>query len=241
MMNWNIIKTFITPPINESQRLTSWGTETQWLVFWLFWSILISAIYWILGPYSYLRIQDNADFNIPYRIAAAKDLLQYGITWWQPKFSGGMPSLVHPMVDNFLSDGLPYLLFPAWVVHGFVMWLQRFLAGYFTFRLCREILKLDSVASLFAGLAFSLYQWSVQDFKLVEALGLPAIGLVFFLFEHILTQSTRRGVILAILMGILFGMVSQLVIHTFFLVCGLPFWFLIVRQTRLSTLLPRYA
>ncbi|MBF0127285.1 MAG: hypothetical protein HQM02_08755, partial [Magnetococcales bacterium] len=115
------IKSLLLPPASTQPPGEGGAKESRWLLFWFLWSLLISAVYWALGPYSYMRIQDNTDFNIPYRIAAAKDLLQYGITWWQPKFSGGMPSLVHPMVDNFLSDGLPYLLFPAWVVHGFVM------------------------------------------------------------------------------------------------------------------------
>ncbi len=239
-MFWRTFKQLITPPINQDQQLNAHWSQTQWLIFWLLWSILISAIYWILGPHSYMRIQDNTDFNIPYRMAAAQDLLQYGLTYWQPKFSGGMPSLVHPMVDNPLIDGLPYLFFPAWAIYGFVMWLQRFITGYFTFRLCRDILKLNAVGSLFAGLAFSLYLWNVQDMKLVEAFGLPAIALNLWIFDRLLTLPTMRAALWATLMGTTIGMLSQSVIHTVFLLGALPFWFLIVRRVKLTTLLPRY-
>ncbi|MBF0417355.1 MAG: hypothetical protein HQL86_03795, partial [Magnetococcales bacterium] len=206
----------------------------RWLLFWLAWSLLISAIYWILGPYSYLRIQDNADFNIPLRISAAHDLLTHGLTFWQPKFSGGMPSLLHPNVDSFLIDGLPYLFLPAWVVHGLVMWLQRFLAGYFTFRLCRETLQFDPVAATFSGLAFSLYLWGVQDIRLLDALGLPAIAMTLLLFERLLGCSRWRAGLLALLLGLFTALVAQSVLYTFFILIGLPFWFWIVRSRRLS-------
>lgn len=206
------------------------------LLFWLAWSLLISAIYWILGPYSYLRIQDNADFNIPLRIAAARDLLTHGITYWQPKFSTGMPSLIHPNVDSFLIDGLPYLLLPAWAVHGLVMWLQRFLAGYFTFRLCREILRFDPVAATFSGLAFSLYLWGVQDIRLLDALGLPAIAMTLLLFENILARPGWRPLPLALLLGLFTALVAQSVLYTFFILVGLPFWFRIVRGRRIATI-----
>ncbi|MEO5334118.1 MAG: YfhO family protein [Magnetococcus sp. YQC-5] len=231
---------FIIPLSNEKQVAVDPWTKTQWLIFWLFWSILVSAIYWVLGPHSYLRIQDNADFNVPYRITAARDLLEYGITFWQPKFSGGMPSLVHPMVDSFAIDGLPYLVLPAWVVYGLVMWMQRFLAGYFTYRLCRDILGLDAVGSLFAGLAYSLYLWSVQDWKLVDAFGLPAVALTLFLFDKIMMHPWRRGIGLALLMGMVLALVSQSVIHTFFMVGALPFWLLIIRQSKWSAWWSRY-
>ncbi|MBF0262883.1 MAG: hypothetical protein HQL97_13730, partial [Magnetococcales bacterium] len=202
----------------------------HWLLFWLAWSLLISAIYWILGPYSYLRIQDNADFNIPLRITAARDLLEHGLVFWQPKFSGGMPWMLHPNIDSFLIDGLPYLFLPAWAVHGLVMWLQRFLAGYFTFRLCRDLLKFDPLAATFSGLAFSLYFWSVQDMKLVEALGLPAVALQLLLFERLLRLPAWRGHLFALLLGLLTALVAQSVIYNFFILVGLPFWFWIVRD-----------
>ncbi|MBF0341446.1 MAG: YfhO family protein [Magnetococcales bacterium] len=220
---WNML----SPPTAGTVPLP----ENRWhgWLFWLLWSALISAIYWILGPDSYMRVQDNLDFNVPYRIAAARDLLEYGWTFWQPRFSGGMPSMVHPQVDSFLVDGLPYLFFPAWAVYGFMMWLQRFLAGYFTFRLCRDVLKFDAIAATFAGMAFSLYFWNVQDLKLVEALGLPAVALTFLLFERILGQPAKRGMLLALLLGLTTALVAQSVIYTFFIMLGLPFWFWIAR------------
>ncbi|MBF0271074.1 MAG: YfhO family protein [Magnetococcales bacterium] len=233
-MRVQLLRTLLLPPTQTDPPPATGDPKLPWLLFWLGWSLLTSAIYWILGPHSYLRIQDNADFNIPLRITAARDILDYGLTFWQPKFSSGMPALLHPQVDSFLIDGLPYLMFPAWAVYGFVMWLQRFLAGYFTFRLCREILKFDTTAALFSGMAFSLYFWNVQDAKLVEALGLPAVALTFLWFEGILALPAKRGMLLALLLGLLTGLVAQSVIYTFFVMMGLPFWFLIVRETRLS-------
>ncbi|MEO5345449.1 MAG: YfhO family protein [Magnetococcus sp. YQC-9] len=211
----------------------------QWMVFWLVWSLLISAIYWIFGPYSYLRIQDNADFNIPLRITAARDLLTHGLIYWQPKFSSGMPYMLHPNIDSFLVDGLPYLFLPAWAVHSLIMWLQRFLASYFTFRICRDILKLDPLAATFSGMAFSLHLWGVQDLKLVEALGLPAIGLTLLLFERLFSLPVKRSHLLALLLGIVTALIAQSVIYTFFILVGLPFWFWIARARPFATLWSR--
>lgn len=221
-------------------RIDRW-TPRQWLLFWFGWSLLISAIYWILGPHSYLRIQDNADFNVPYRIAAARDLLEHGVTWWQPKFSGGMPSWVHPQIDSFLVNGPPYLLLPAWAVYGLLMWLQRFLAGYFTFRLCREALKIDPVGALFAGLAFSLFLWSVQDWKLVAGLGYPALGLTLLFFWRLLDQSLHLALPGAFLLGAVITMTAPTVLYVAFLLPALPLWFVIVHQSGWRELLPRFA
>ncbi|MBF0180809.1 MAG: hypothetical protein HQM03_12375 [Magnetococcales bacterium] len=209
-------------------------------LFWLLWSLLISAIYWALGPHSYMRIQDNTDFNIPYRIAAARDLWEYGLTYWQPKFAGGMPAMVHPLFDSFLVDGLPFLLLPGWAAYGLIMWLQRFLAGYFTYRLCRDLLRMETAGALFAGLAFSLYFWNVRDMNLVDALGLPATAMWFLWFERLLGRNGWTGWALAGLLGVLLGLVSQSVLFTFFLVAGLPVWLWIARRIPWRAMLPRW-
>ncbi|MBF0214929.1 MAG: hypothetical protein HQM00_15440, partial [Magnetococcales bacterium] len=220
---------FLVPPGSSPSIRPVSDHSISWLLFWLFWSFLISAIYWILGPDSYMRVQDTMDFNISSRIAAARDLLAHGLTYWQPRFSTGMPALVHPTADSFLINGLPYLFFPAWMVYGFLMGLQRFLAGYFTFRLCRDVLKFDPVAALFSGLAFSLYLWSVQDIRIFEELGLPAVALTFLLMERLLSRSGSVAFPGAFLLGVLTALVAQSVLYTFFLVGALPFWFLIAR------------
>ncbi|MBF0626763.1 MAG: YfhO family protein [Magnetococcales bacterium] len=212
----------------------------RWTIFWLLWSLLISAIYWALGPNSYLRIQDNADANLPYRILAAKNILEYGLIFWQTKIISGIPFLINPFADSLLVDHLPYLFLPGWAAYGLIMWLQRFVAGYFTFRLCREILKLDEVSALFAGLSFSLYRWNVHDACLWDALGLPAIALILLLFSQILTQSIRRSVPLSILLGMLVGLTGHSVVYTSLLIIAWPFWFLIVQRTHFSQLWPRY-
>ncbi|MBF0296294.1 MAG: hypothetical protein HQL96_13985, partial [Magnetococcales bacterium] len=209
-------------------------------LFWFFWSLLISAIYWVLGPFSYMRIQDNTDFNIPYRIAAARDLWEYGLTYWQPKFAGGMPAMVHPLFDSFLVDGLPFLLLPGWAAYGLIMWLQRFLAGYFTYRLCRDLLRMNAAGALFAGLAFSLYFWNVRDMNLVDALGLPATALWFLWFERLPAGDRWSGLARAAGLGVLLGLVSQSVLFTFFLVAGLPVWLWIVRRIPWQEMLPRW-
>jgi hypothetical protein len=202
----------------------------RWLLFWLFWSLVISILYWGLGPYSYLRIQDTTDFNLPYRMAAARDFLSYGITYWQPKFSGGIPAWVMPQFDSFLINGLPYHLLPPWAAYGFVMWLQRFIAGYFTYRLCRS-LGLGNTASLFAGLAFSLNQWSSAGWTLYDGLGAPATPFYLFIFGKFYNHHSKIiGLTLVALLGLFLGLVASSALYTIFLIAALPVWFLLVER-----------
>ncbi|MEO5354518.1 MAG: DUF6044 family protein [Magnetococcus sp. XQGC-1] len=208
---------------------TVW-TGNQWLLFWFIWSLLISSVYWILGPYSYVRIQDTADFNLPYRIAAARDLLTYGVTWWQPLFSGGMPSWALPLADGFLINGPPFLLLPPWMAYGVVMWLQRFLAAYFGFRLCRDSLKLHPVAALFGGLAFSLNTWSVEDWTLYDGLGPAGTPFFLWLFARCLRASPVRGWLGAFFLGLFVSLVTSAALYTVFLWGALPFWFVVVQR-----------
>ncbi len=213
--------------------------HTRWLVFWFSWSLLISAIYWILGPHSYLRIQDTADFNLPYRIAAARDFLTYGITWWQPHFSGGLPSWMLPLADSFLMNGPPYFLLPPWLAYGFVMWLQRFVAAWFTFRLCRDHLGMESGASVFAGLAFSLNRWDVTDWTLFDCLGAPGTPLFLFAFGRFLAiKSQVLALVACSLLGIFVGMVASSALYTVFILAALPIWFLLVGKRSIVQVWP---
>ncbi|MBF0380606.1 MAG: YfhO family protein [Magnetococcales bacterium] len=216
-------------PLHGWGQISSWSSR-RWLGFWFFWSLLVSGVYWFLGPYSYIRIQDTTDFNLAYRIAAAKDFLEYGITYWQPKFAGGMPAWVMPLFDSFLITGPPFYLLPPWAAYGFIMWLQRFIAGYFTYKLCRS-LGLNTVASLFAGMAFSLNNWSVIDWTLFDGLGPPVTPLYLYLFDRILrVQAKVRGLILVGLLGVFLALVASSALYTIFLLCGLPIWILYIRD-----------
>jgi hypothetical protein len=214
-------------------QISSWSCK-RWLLFWFVWSLLVSAVYWFLGPYSYIRIQDTTDFNLAYRIAAAKDFLEYGITYWQPKFAGGMPAWVMPQFDSFLITGPPFYLLPPWAAYGFIMWLQRFIAGYFSYRLCRS-LGLNHIASLFGGVAFSLNNWSVVDWTLFDGLGPPATPLYLLLFDRFIrVQSKAYGLFLVGLLGVFLALVASSALYTIFLVCGLPIWFLYIRGESFS-------
>jgi len=220
-------------------RVEGWSGR-RWFWFWLFWSLLISSVYWLWGPYSYLRIQDTTDFNLPYRIAAARDFLTYGITYWQPKLSGGLPAWTLPQFDSFLLAGPPFYLLPPWAAYGFIMWLQRFVAGYFSYRLCR-LLGLSPIASLFAGLAFSLNNWSSIDWTLYDGLGPPATPLYLFLFEGFIQHRSKIvAMILVGLLGIFVALVASSALYTVFFIAGLPVWFLLVRKRSLRDLWPYF-
>ncbi|MBF0131500.1 MAG: hypothetical protein HQL75_02800 [Magnetococcales bacterium] len=203
---------------------------SQWLLLWFIWSLLNSAVYWILGPHSYLRIQDTADVSVPYLMSAARDLLEYGVTWWQPLFSGGMPTMPFPMIDSFLINGLPWVALPPWAAYGITMFLQRFLAAYFTFRLCCDFLRLNTFAALFAGLAFSLNAWSVRDWTLYDGLGPPCTAMFIWMLERLLKKTGWQRMFPAVLVGMGLSLVAETALYTVFLVTALPVWFVLVSR-----------
>lgn len=161
---------------------------------------------------------------------AARDLLEHGMTYWKPAYSGGMPAWVYPITDSFLVDCVPYLLLEPWVAYGFIMWLQRFIAGYFTFRLCRDILKLDIPASVFAGLSFSLYLWSVNDWTLFHGLGLPGTPLFLWMMERFINWSKGWGLISATILGSVVSLIAPTALFTVFFWGMLFAWFFVVRN-----------
>lgn len=63
----------------------------------------------------------------------------------------------------FLRQRLESDFVLCWLAYGLFMWVQRFLASYFAYRLCRDSLRLNHLACVFAGMAFSLCQWNVYD------------------------------------------------------------------------------
>lgn len=211
-----------------------------WLVFWLLWSAWLSFIYWGLGPYSYLRVHDNGDANFVYRIVIARNILHHGYVYWQPALSSGMDTLASGGTGFFSVDLLCFLVFPPWLAYGLFMWVQRFFAGYFTYRLCRDFLGLDNLPSIYAGIAYSLFEWSVYDWMLSYGLGLPAVAFYLWAFERSLAA---RGVLRFILMGMLglfASFAAPFAVFTPFFWGAMLVWFVIVRGYRSSSFFMSY-
>jgi len=187
----------------------------QWLhshvaIIFLLWSVWLAFEYFGFGPASYVRIHDNGDSILPARLAWAT-LSDGQLGYWDPLRASGVDWVAARGVNGIIN--LPFVMLPGWLAYGLMMWLQRFVAGYFTFRLLKESLKLDTLPALYAGLAYSFFaqdtiNGSWAGFTLYNDLTLP--GLPFFLWAMIQMNggNTFRSYIYVAGLGVLFSAIS---------------------------------
>ena len=124
--------------------------------FFLLWSLWLSFLYFGFGPLSFVFMHDTGDSALPYRVALANAVVKGAWGYWDPQKVSGIDTL-SMLVSPFQPDILLLALLPTWLAYGLITWVQRFMAGYFTFRLLRDSIKLDSGPAFYAGLAYSLY------------------------------------------------------------------------------------
>jgi hypothetical protein len=177
----------------------------------LLWAIWLSLEYWALGPFSYLFIHDNADQSIPYltwvtRSAAA--------LWSDPLVPvlGGLDRFAG---TAWLAAHQPFFLFlPAWLAHGAFIALQRFLAGYFTFRFLRDALRVRPVFALLAGAAYPLIHAENGELRLMHVFNEPGLPVLLWGFACIPAAPARaalpRFLLLSLLVGSGMGMVDAM-------------------------------
>ena len=142
---------------------------------WAFW---LTLEYFALGPFSYLRIHDFGDY-LPMRFVLSQAFFQHGFSNWFPYSACGVDRLSIGLLNISQVDNLFFFTLPKWLACGFVKFLQCFLAGYFTYRLCGDCLKLDRMPSIVAGLVYAIF--SIQVLLVVQFAGLLG-GLPFILW-----------------------------------------------------------
>ncbi|MBF0146523.1 MAG: hypothetical protein HQL84_10210 [Magnetococcales bacterium] len=211
----------------------------KWFLFWFIWSLILSGLFWVLGPGSYLRIRDAADSDLTLQIIAARDFLRHGATFWNPHVGGGLPAWGSHQVDSLLLT-FPFFFLPPWAALGLILQLQRFVAGYFSYRLFRSM-NVGPRASLIAGLLYSFNNWGVEDWRLTDALGLPATPMYLYLFDRLLKLPSKRVALAgAFVLGIGVGLGGSAAYYTSFFLLFLPLWFVIVSRVPLKSLWPFY-
>ena len=211
--------------------------------FFLLWSLWLSILYLGLGPLSFVFMHDTGDSALPYRAALANAVLKGAWGYWDPQKVSGIDSL-SILVSPFQPDIWLLALLPTWLAYGLITWAQRFMAGYFTFRLLRDSIKLDHWPALYAGLAYSLYvQSSINGhwagFTLDNGF-LCEAGLPFILWGLSgLDARKRLSYLYAVLLGLFFSSTAWLV-NAAFLLPMVFFWqFIILRRyDRGSVLFP---
>ncbi len=221
-------------PASRASRLIQWLGDVlrkrSGAVFFL-WALWLSLEYVALGPFSYVRIPENADINLPARLAFVREVAHHDLGYWAPQRAGGSDRLSQLMACGL--DALAFLYLPGWLAYGLVIFTQRFVASYFSFRLARDQLELNLLPSLYVGLAFSLYSHEVfggiaDTFTLYDGLALPGLPLILWLLGRLGERKRLAGMAIAAVAGVFLALSSGFPI-ALFVVFLVVVWFAVIR------------
>ncbi|MBN1269875.1 MAG: hypothetical protein JXB04_09820 [Kiritimatiellae bacterium] len=132
-----------------------------------------------------------------------------------PMLCGGDRLASWGWVTNF---HIPFLLLPSWVAHGLVTFVQRFVAGYFTYRLCRDVLELKKPIAFAAGFAYPLTHTDLGEMCYMHLLNEPGLPCLLWFFGRLPLARLGRALLLSALFAVLLGWSMTLVTGLFFLV-----------------------
>ena len=211
-------------------RRAAQGLGSHAALIFLIWSLWLAFEYFCFGPLSYVRIHDNADSVLASKLALHPQLGARQFGYWILQSVSGLDRFSSGFTIEF--DSLLFAALPGWLAYGLMMWLQRFVAGYFTFRLVKESLNLDMLPSLYAGLAYSLFaQGAINQrwagFTLYDGLGLPGLPFLLWAIGRIDVGRMYRRYMYAGGLGILVSVTSHYAFAVF-LVPVVFYWSLFV-------------
>jgi hypothetical protein len=196
---------------------------------WAFW---LSFLYFALGPISYVKVPDCGNGTLPSRILSAQQFLQGNLGYWMDYSGCGTDRVL----NNFRLEPLCILLalLPPWLGYGLIMLIQRFIAGYFFFRVTRDDLKFDPIPALLTGLAYSLFfqvgiHWQWDGFTLYDNLGIPGLPLLFWLTNRLVGRSWLLAVPGATAMGVTLAL-SAPYFQTLFFPFLAVFWYTFIQR-----------
>lgn len=204
----------------------------------LLWALWLSLESLALGPFSYVRIPENADINLPARLAFAREAANHDVGYWAPHRAGGADRLSQLMACGL--DALPYLVLPGWLAHGLFIFTQRFVASYFSFRLARDQLVLGLLPSLYVGLAYSLFSHEVyggiaDGFTLYDGLAVPGVPMILWVLGRLDEARVTRGTVIAAVAGLILALSSGFPIAVFILPL-LVLWYALVCPRKSSAI-----
>lgn len=210
------------------------------LILFFTWSLWISLEF-LLGPFSHVRIHDNGDGLLPQLIASKYQFSRYGLSYFADYVASGIDVSSQFLLPFSNLNSLLFIILPPWLAYGILMFFQRFLASYFTYRLCRDSLKLPIFTSVIGGLLFSLFNFSTFSFTLYHQLGLPALPLILWTLDRITNSKSITKYLFSFLFGLLTGYSNYFVYFTPYLLPFIFIWFFylkgIIRKDILASLM----
>lgn len=201
----------------------------------LIWALWLTSEYVLLGPFSYIRIHDEGDSFLPMMMKQALDFSGNGFYYWLSYAACGTDRLAagYKILE---IDSLLFLLFPGWLVYGTITFVQRFIAGYFTYRLCRDYLCLDLYPSILAGLVYAisysslLYGDAHHSILADQIFGIMGFPLVLWLLERSIERPGRSGYLLAAMAGAAVLFSSSFAVSIPFALPMILVWFILIRR-----------
>jgi len=189
--------------------------------FWL------SLEYVALGPFSWMYGYSAGLETIPVYLGLAKSGSTFSL--WAPFLAGGLDRLSFwGSADPLNLEPILFPVLPPWLANGVHMFVQRFVAIYFTARVCDEDLGLDRTRSTLAGVLHGCFSY----FTAGEMMALPAVPLLVWGLRRM--PNFRRWGILAVLAGVGFSVFTSFTQSLpYLLVFTLGWFFIVMRECSL--------
>lgn len=199
-------------------------TKPQLLL--ILWALWLTIEYFGLGPFSYVRVHDWGDSNLPMILGLKDQVFNHGLSYWFEYATGGVDRLAF-LLANFRIQNLFFFVLPGWLAGGLFKLLQVFFAGFFTYKLSKDKLKISKGPAILTGLIYSIsFSHLIYDSAhhamirsgILGPLGLP---LVIWFLERINKKSKTKSYLLAGGLGVFTFLTSS--IHKVF-----PFMFIVI-------------
>lgn len=203
------------------------------LFIFVVWALFLSIEYWGFGPASYVKIPDAGDSMLPSRLALNVDARDHELGNWNPNLLAGVDRTAQGEGLGVL-DAL-FVLLPGWLAYGSLMFIQRFIAGYFTYKVLTKHLGIAPLLALFPAFFYSLFsqnQINLQfdGFTVYDGLGSPALPMMLYTLGYLAADKKKRLWLTAFLafgLGLVISSASSFVLSIFFFPI-IIFWLLII-------------
>jgi len=193
--------------------------------------ILLCWVAWLtfpvfcFGPESYLRLHDSGDGAIPILMT----YLRSPWSLWASNIASGTDLISQGFWLEYSSFFL--YLFPDWIALAALTIFQRWVAGYFMYRLLREPMQIKGSIALLSGLAYATFGFDMWQFGYSPANALTWAGIpaVIWALERIDNISGKRAWMFASLLGIAVSLSSYYILAVFIWPCVF-LWFVLIRK-----------
>ena len=166
--------------------------------------------------------------GIPELIAVKNQFVKYGYSYFGNFLPGGVDLASNLHLPFSHLNSVLFFIFPGPIAYGLLMLAQRFISSYFTFRLCRDSLKFTLWPSVFAGLAYSLFNFSIFNFTTFHQLSEPGIPLFLWALDRLDFIKNKKKYFLAILLGLFWGYSTYIPYGIPILIPLSAVWFLVI-------------